>query len=109
MRFRAAEVAQLVDGRLVGPDVDVDGARHDSREVRGGELFVPVRGARDGHEFVGAALERGAAAYLTARAPEGGTAIVVGDPEEALTRWGAAARTRLPDRVIGITGSVGKT
>src|SRR6476469_9057159 len=109
MRFRAAEVARLPDGRLDGPDVEIAGARHDSREVTGGELFVPVRGDRDGHAFVTAAIERGAAAYLTAVAPVGGTAIVVDDPEVALTRLGAAARRRLPDRVVGITGSVGKT
>ncbi len=96
-------------GRLVGPDVEVSGARHDSREVTGGELFVPVQGVRDGHEFIGAALEAGAGAYLTARPPVGGTAIVVDDPETALTTLGRASRARLPDRVIGITGSVGKT
>src|SRR5450432_1264454 len=102
MRFRAGEVADLVGGGLVGPDVEIDGASHDSREVVGGELFVPVAGDRDGHDFIPAALERGAAAYLTARPPVGGTAIVVDEPERALTRLGAAARDRLPDRVIGI-------
>ncbi|MEZ5141102.1 MAG: UDP-N-acetylmuramoyl-tripeptide--D-alanyl-D-alanine ligase [Acidimicrobiales bacterium] len=109
MRWRASRIAAAVGGRLVGPDVEVSGARHDSREVTGGELFVPVEGVRDGHEFIGAALEAGAGAYLTARPPVGGTAIVVDDPETALTTLGRASRARLPDRVIGITGSVGKT
>jgi UDP-N-acetylmuramoyl-tripeptide--D-alanyl-D-alanine ligase len=109
MLFRASEIAQAVGGELVGPDVEVDGARHDSREVVGGELFVPLRDERDGHDFIDGALAAGAVAYLTARAPQGATAIRVTDPAVALSRLGAAARARLPDRVVGITGSVGKT
>jgi UDP-N-acetylmuramoyl-tripeptide--D-alanyl-D-alanine ligase len=109
LRFLTSEVAAATGGRLHGPDVPVDGAVIDSRSVRGGELFVPLVAERDGHEFVGGALEAGAAAYLTVRDPAGGTAVVVDDTAAALTRLGRAARDRLPDRVIGITGSVGKT
>jgi UDP-N-acetylmuramoyl-tripeptide--D-alanyl-D-alanine ligase len=109
VRFRASEIATIVGGELVGPDVDVDGVGIDSRELRPGQAFVPVAGQRDGHDFVGAALEAGAAAYLTARSPVGGTAVVVADPAAALVALGSAARDRLPDRVVGITGSVGKT
>ncbi|MCU0267919.1 MAG: UDP-N-acetylmuramoyl-tripeptide--D-alanyl-D-alanine ligase [Acidimicrobiales bacterium] len=109
MRFLTSDIAAAVDGTLVGPDVEVDEARHDSRDVVGGELFVPVQGLRDGHDFIGAALEAGAAAYLTARAPVGGTAVVVDDPASALRALAMAARRRLPPRVVGITGSVGKT
>ena len=102
-------MAEAAGGDLAGPEVEVDGATVDSRAVRGGELFVPVVAARDGHDFVPAALAAGAAAYLTSRPPVGGTAVVVADTAAALTRLGAAARARLPDRVVGITGSVGKT
>lgn len=109
VRFRASELAEAAGGRLAGPDVEVDGATVDSRAARGGELFVPVVAARDGHEFVADALAAGAAAYLTARAPAGGTAVVVDDTALALGRLGHAARGRLPDRVVGVTGSVGKT
>ena len=105
----ASEVAAAVGGELVGPDVAVEAVTHDSREVVGGELFVPVAGARDGHDFIAAALGAGAAAYLTARAPEGGTAVRVEDPERALTDLAGWVRGRLPDHVVGITGSVGKT
>ena len=59
-------VAAATGGRLVGPDVTVDGLAIDSRLVTGGELFVPLVAERDGHDFVGAALAAGAAAYLTA-------------------------------------------
>lgn len=109
MRLRASEVATAVGGRLVGPDVEVDGAAIDSRLVTGGELFVPIVADRDGHQFVGAALAAGAAAYLTARSPEGGTAVVVDDTVAALAALGRAARARLPEPVVAITGSVGKT
>ena len=114
MRLLASEIAAAVDGRLVGPDTAVDGAHFDSRELRPGQLFVPLvtldRGGRDGHAFVAAALAAGATAYLTAREPAGGTAIVVADTDVALTelaRWARARFDGIP--VVGITGSVGKT
>src|SRR5207302_1392381 len=67
MRFRPSVV-----GELAGPDIEVAGATIDSRRVRGGELFVPVKAARDGHDFIPAALAAGAPACLTERAPGGG-------------------------------------
>jgi UDP-N-acetylmuramoyl-tripeptide--D-alanyl-D-alanine ligase len=109
VRFRASEIADAVGGKLIGPDVEVEGAHVDSRELVGGELFVPIVGERDGHDFVAHALDRGAAAYLTAREPRHGTAVVVDDPASALALLGATARGRLSDPVVGITGSVGKT
>jgi UDP-N-acetylmuramoyl-tripeptide--D-alanyl-D-alanine ligase len=109
VKFRASVIAEVVGGELVGPDVDVEGANIDSRELRSGQLFVPVTGGRDGHDFIDAAQAKGAAAYLTARAPQGGTAVVVEDPAGALSRLGAAARDRLGRHVVGVTGSVGKT
>src|SRR5205807_8881633 len=83
-RFRAGEIATVVGGRLVGPDVDVDGVSTDSRHDLAGRLFVPLIAERDGHDFIPAALAGGAAAYLTSRAPAGGTAIVVDDTLAAL-------------------------
>ncbi|MFZ1489151.1 MAG: hypothetical protein WAS51_04365, partial [Ilumatobacteraceae bacterium] len=71
MRFAAGEAAAAIGAELVGPDTVVDGATFDSREVHPGQLFVPLVAARDGHEFVAAALARGAAAYLTEREPQG--------------------------------------
>ena len=102
-------MAQVTGGALLGDDVESEGAVIDSRAVTGGELFVPVVGERDGHDFVADARDRGAAAYLTAREPVGGTAVVVDDTGAALLDLGRAARRRLPDRVVGVTGSVGKT
>lgn len=109
MRIRTSEIARAVDGALHGDDVECDGADFDSRTIRPGQLFVPLEADRDGHEFIPAALGRGAAAYLTRRPAGAGTAVVVDDTAAALLRLGAWARTRLPDDVVGITGSVGKT
>lgn len=115
MRFTVDDIAAAVRGEVVGPPVTVEGAAIDSRTVAGGELFVPLVAERDGHDFIPAAIEAGAAAYLTAQDPsglgstEGAPAIRVDDTERAFRRLGTVARDRLPDAVIGITGSVGKT
>ncbi len=113
MELRTSEIARATGGRLVGADVPVVGAAIDSRLVTGGELFVPVVAERDGHDFVPAAVAAGAAAYLSARpvaAPVGDApAVEVEDTVRALGDLGRHARGRLPDRVVGVTGSVGKT
>jgi UDP-N-acetylmuramoyl-tripeptide--D-alanyl-D-alanine ligase len=113
MRFRASQVATAVGGELVGDDVWLDGATQDSRTVTPGCLFVPIVAERDGHEFIAAALDAGAAGYLTDNGTLGGgavaTAIRVGDTGAALLALGSAARSSLDGPVVGITGSVGKT
>jgi UDP-N-acetylmuramoyl-tripeptide--D-alanyl-D-alanine ligase len=114
VELRVSEVAEATGGRRQGPDAAVDGAAIDSRLVAGGELFVPVVAERDGHDFVPAALAAGAAAFLTARPAASypgveAPAVEVDDTGAALAALGRHARGRLPDRVVGITGSVGKT
>lgn len=99
----------MVGGRLVGPDVEFDGASFDSRTLRAGELFVPLIAERDGHEFIDGAVGSGAAAYLTSQPARGGTAIEVDDTARALMDLARWARGRLDVPVVGITGSVGKT
>jgi UDP-N-acetylmuramoyl-tripeptide--D-alanyl-D-alanine ligase len=78
-----------------------------------GQLFVPIIDQRDGHDFIADALKRGAGAYLTSREPQGRTAIRVTETVAALLELGAWGRARLDQnlgrRVVGITGSVGKT
>ncbi len=109
MRFRASEVARATNGRLVGPDVEIDGASFDTRELRAGQLFVPLVADRDGHDFIDAALVNGAAAYLTSRQAALGTAVEVDDTARALIELAAHQRQAFAGTVIGITGSVGKT
>jgi UDP-N-acetylmuramoyl-tripeptide--D-alanyl-D-alanine ligase len=110
--LRTTEIAKAAGGVLSGPDVKVSGATIDSRRVVDGQLFVPVVAARDGHAFVAGAVAAGARAYLTSGGPVDdvdATAVEVGDTVVALGEVGRLARTRLPERVVGITGSVGKT
>ncbi len=109
MRFTTSQIASLTRGEIVGDDITIEGASIDSRTVTAGQLFVPLVAERDGHAFIPTAIDAGAGAYLTAHDPAGGTAIRVDDTMTAFTRLGAAARDRLPEAVIGVTGSVGKT
>ncbi len=112
MRIRASEAAAGIGGRLIGPDVEFDGASFDSRSTQPGQLFVPIVADRDGHEFIGAAHERGAAVHLTSEPDpfrRDGTAIEVADTARALLSLAQWARSRLDARVVGVTGSVGKT
>ncbi len=90
------------------------GVSSDSRKVAAGDLFVALEGPRfDGHDFVAAALNRGAAAALVARRPDGvadgAPLLEVDDSLAALNRLARAARERAEARVIALTGSVGKT
>jgi UDP-N-acetylmuramoyl-tripeptide--D-alanyl-D-alanine ligase len=109
MRLRATDVAAATGGTLLGSDTEVDGAAVDSRLLKGGELFVALRAERDGHDFVEAAFEAGAAACLVSADVAREPSVVVDDTLGALTALGSAARDRISGRVVGITGSVGKT
>jgi UDP-N-acetylmuramoyl-tripeptide--D-alanyl-D-alanine ligase len=85
----------------------------DSREVEPGDLFFALHGERhDGHEFVEEALRRGAAGLVVERpleAPENVAVFQVSDSLSALQRLAAYWRARHDVRVVGVTGSVGKT
>ena len=109
----AADVANATGGALAGQNAHLSGVSFDSRTITPGQLFVPIVADRDGHEFIEAALKFGAGAYLTQRDSVGRSAIVVDDTLAALLKLGAWARVRLEptvgNRVIGVTGSVGKT
>ena len=97
---------------MIGPDVEFEGASFDSRTTQAGQLFVPIVADRNGHEYIGAARERGAKAHLSSE-PDAyrrdGTAIEVADTAQALLALAGWARRRLEARVVGVTGSVGKT
>lgn len=90
-------------------DVTFYGASNDTRNMKGGELFVALQGARDGHEFIPAALEKNAAAVLCSHCDGDYPAIVVEDPRAALGAIARGERNRLGVKVVGVTGSVGKS
>lgn len=94
---------------------EVSGVSIDTRTLQAGDLFVAIRGeARDGHEFVRMAFEKGAAAAVIdeAHAKEfagAGPLLVVKDVQRSLELLGMRARDRTAALVAAITGSVGKT
>ncbi|WP_246022248.1 Mur ligase family protein, partial [Pararhodobacter zhoushanensis] len=97
-------------GRATAPFA-VSGLSIDTRSIRKGDLFVALKAARDGHDFVAQAFEKGAGAALVSHIPEGvtGPCLLVDDVLAGLTALGAAGRARATGKVIAVTGSVGKT
>ncbi|MBV9099142.1 MAG: UDP-N-acetylmuramoyl-tripeptide--D-alanyl-D-alanine ligase, partial [Frankiaceae bacterium] len=112
--LRLQEISRATGGRLVGgadPDACVDGpVVLDSRAVAAGALFVAVRGEHvDGHDYAVAAIDAGAIAFLGSR-DLGVPGVVVEDAAVALGALAGAVLRRLPStRVVGVTGSAGKT
>lgn len=116
MRIPVSEAARVLRANVVGAAaVEAQGVSYDSRTLQPGNLFVAVVAARDGHDFVNDAVRAGASAVLVQReiancsVPQ----IIVDDTEAALTDLGRWARevlsSQVDGRVVGITGSVGKT
>ena len=111
--WTAQEAAAATGGKAWG-DWTVAGVSIDSRTVRSQDMFVALAGPSfDGHDFAGAALTAGAAAVMVHRQPHGVPAsaplITVRDTLDGLRALGRAARRRSGARVVGVTGSVGKT
>ena len=91
--------------------INVTGVQPDSRQIRAGELFVAICGERvDGHDYIAAAAERGASAALVSRPVEAEIpCLLVDDTIRAYGAIAAGYRQLFPLRVVGVTGSVGKT
>lgn len=94
-------------------DWAANGISIDTRSLKPGEMFVALRDARDGHEFLKNAFDAGATVALVARAPEdapeGAPLLVVGDTLDGLRDLAVAARMRNFGKRIAVTGSAGKT
>ncbi len=108
-----ATAARAVHGRMLGANVRFARVATDTRTLAPGDLFVAIKGERfDGHDFVGTAFERGAAAALVAADRAGGldgNLIAVPDSLAALGALAAHWRTRFAAPVIVVVGSNGKT
>ena len=115
--IRLDELLTAVRGRLQGPSsvTSITGAAVDSRSISPGNLFVALRGERtDGHRHVLDAVRAGASAALVDRPVElppgvDAAVVLVADPLTALQELAAWWRSRSAARVVGITGSTGKT
>ncbi|MEX0368179.1 MAG: UDP-N-acetylmuramoyl-tripeptide--D-alanyl-D-alanine ligase, partial [Ruegeria sp.] len=110
--WTAADAAAATQGAAT-TDWAATGVSIDTRTLQPGDLFVALKAARDGHDFVAQALENGAAAALVSHRPEGvaddAPLLIVDDVLVGLEALGVAARARTQARVVAITGSVGKT
>ena len=106
--WTSEEIAQATGGVASAPFA-VSGVAFDSREVTGGDLFVAMKGeATDGHRFVDKAFGQGAAGAVVSQ-PIAQPHVLVPDSAAALEALGCASRARMQGKVIGVTGSVGKT
>jgi len=104
-----SELGRIVKGCMFGRDMEFFDISIDSREIKGGELFVAIRGERfDGHDFALSALEKGAVAVLGER-KFNASCVVVGDTVSALLRWAKYKRENFSGEVVGVLGAAGKT
>ena len=109
--WTAADAASATGGTNTGV-WSAQGVSIDSRSVLPGDLFVALKGPKyDAHEFVATAIDKGAAAAIVAKtvASAAKPLLVVADTQTGLEDLGRAARARTAAKVIGVTGSVGKT
>lgn len=106
--WTSSDIAAATGG-VASAAFEVTGVTFDSREVEPGHLFIALKGeATDGHKFLAQAMEKGAAGVLVSEE----TAyphVRVADSFAALNALGTAARARTQAKIIGVTGSVGKT
>jgi len=114
-RFTAGELAAATGGRWIGaPPPALEGVSTDTRTLGPGSLFVALRGERfDGHDYLGEAAAKGAAAAAVAEARAGDASplprLAVADTLAALGAIARLHRRRFPIPVVAVTGSNGKT
>ncbi|MFN4154575.1 MAG: UDP-N-acetylmuramoyl-tripeptide--D-alanyl-D-alanine ligase [Paracoccaceae bacterium] len=110
--WTSADATAATGGQSIAP-WQAGGVSIDTRSLRPGDLFVALKDARDGHDFVAQALAKGAAAALVTHRPAGvaedAPLLIVPDVLQALEKLGTFARARTRAKVVGVTGSVGKT
>lgn len=116
--IKVGEIAVSVGARLLQGDPEslIGSVSIDSRSLRPGDLFIPIKGASfDGHAFIPEAVVAGASGFFTeddrwAAGVTGPPAVFkVDDSQQAFYDLAAVARSRLTAKVVGITGSTGKT
>jgi UDP-N-acetylmuramoyl-tripeptide--D-alanyl-D-alanine ligase len=106
--WTSAEIAAATGG-TASAGFDVSGITFDSREVGPGDLFLALKGeTTDGHRFLDQAFAQGAAGAVVS-VPTAHPHVIVADTMAALNALGTASRARMQGKVIGVTGSVGKT
>lgn len=113
MKLTIKEVAALFGADHITDETVINQVEFDSRKVQAGDLFVPLAGVRDGHDFIDAAAKNGAVAAFWSRdsqeLPAGVTKIPVADPLAAMQQLAVYYKKKLAPKTVAITGSNGKT
>lgn len=112
MRITLEQAAQWCGGQVkeAHRHVIIDGACQDTRKIQRGQLFVALQaGQRDGHDFIPAAITAGAAAVLCSHCEADFPHILVEDTRKALGDIARNLRMNRSMKVVGVTGSVGKS
>ena len=107
--YEIAEVLSAKNDVTQFENVALRNAEFDSRLIESGDLFVPLKGARDGHDFIPTAFAQGAAATLSERPVAGGAYILVDDVLTAFQRLAQYYLEKMQVDVLAVTGSNGKT
>jgi UDP-N-acetylmuramoyl-tripeptide--D-alanyl-D-alanine ligase len=111
VKLQLSDIVTAVQGELIGADVAVNGVGIDTRTLQASDLYIAIKGKQfDGHDFVDKAQQAGAIAILVEQhininLPQ----IVVKDSRLALAELAGFWRKQLPVKVVGVTGSNGKT
>ncbi|WP_208950010.1 UDP-N-acetylmuramoyl-tripeptide--D-alanyl-D-alanine ligase [Rahnella sp. ChDrAdgB13] len=111
IRVSLQTLADALNAELVGADTQIDSVTTDTRQITEGCLFVALKGEKfDAHDFAADAVKAGAGALLVSkRLPVEVPQLVVADTRIALGQLGGWVRQQVPARVVGLTGSSGKT
>ena len=107
--YEIAEVLSAKNDVTQFENVPLRNAEFDSRLIEPGGLFVPLKGARDGHDFIATAFTQGAAATLSERPVAEGAYILVDDVLTAFQRLVQYYLEKMQVDVLAVTGSNGKT
>lgn len=106
--WTSSAIAKAVHGKA-SADFDANGVAFDSREIGPGDLFFALKGEQsDGHLYVDNIYAAGGAGAIVSQ-PVDGPHILVSDTTEALNQLAITSRSRTDAKIIGVTGSVGKT
>ena len=107
--YEIAEVLSAKNDVTQFANVSLSNAEFDSRLIESGDLFVPLKGARDGHDFIATAFAQGAVATLSERPVAEGPYILVDDVLTAFQRLAQYYLEKMQVDVLAVTGSNGKT
>lgn len=111
IKMTLSEIAENLNGLLIGADAEVSGISIDTRTLQTGNLYIAITGKNfDGHDFVDAAKEAGASAVLTHKKLETDLPqVLVENTHSALGKLATVWREKMNLKVVGVTGSNGKT